>query len=340
MVNKFSIQANIIRVWNVSCWLLLSQFAISAVSADANTENTQPGNISINELLKKYVSNGSKQLFDGTFVYLFEDSLQTIKVHREKNEQGIIVENFIPLDGNQKKSSRLLSNQFCTLNNGWPYQFQAVSSSFPFRINNYLNDLQKNYELSLSAKKIVAGTSVVGLTIKARDPYRYGYKLWFEPETGSLLKYELISQKDKVIEQYLFTDIEFNHLSTTSDTPVSAAKDILSCHDEFQDLLANFDLYFAADKIPAGYEPVSFRKGMINRGGLQAYQFQLSDGIASVSIFIEQIRESKHVVNGVVKMGPVNVAGKTFRDYQVTVLGAIPVVTALHFLKAIKEPEK
>ncbi|RKZ92890.1 MAG: hypothetical protein DRQ43_08625 [Gammaproteobacteria bacterium] len=361
MVNKAYRQPVNWTGCNFHYWLLLSLFLSFFMSAamaqhsgfkknpsmqnSSTASITQPKNaptqkISIEELLTRFARNGSSQLFDGTFVYLFEDAIQTIKVKREKNEHGDIVEKFIPLDSNQQQSSRSLNNQYCLLDNGWQFQFQAVSSSFPFRINNYYQELQKNYDFNLSEIKIIAGTPAIGLFIKAKDPYRYGYELWFEPETATLLKYKLIDQKEKVIEQYLFTDIGFHKKSENFTMPANESEQASSCLEEFRGIMSVFNNHFSHNKIPRGYEPVSFRTGIINNGGRQAYQFQLSDGIASVSIFIEERQTAGPSVNGVVKLGPVNVAGKTIGDYQITVLGAIPVASALHFLNAAKDPGK
>lgn len=306
----------------------------SSIISATKGDNPSPLNSSIETLLQQYVRNGSNQLFDGTFVYFFEDKVQTVKVHREKNENGQVVEEFVPMDSKQEKSSRVLDNQYCSLNNDWQYQFQAMSSSFPFRVNNYYRDLQQHYHFSLSDIETIAGTSAIGLLIKSKDPYRYGYQLWFEPQTATLLKYKLVDQKGKVIEQYLFTDITIRNkqaLQSDSNAPVQSS----SCYHQFQGLTEAFQRSFFENKIPAGYEPISFRKGYINDSDRQAYQFQLSDGLSSVSIYIEATEHLSKTINGVLQLGPVNVAGKTIGQYQVTVIGAIPIVAALHFLKAI-----
>jgi sigma-E factor negative regulatory protein RseB len=309
------------------------QPAFSKNSVEQHTViNNSQHSKNIQSLLQQFVRNGDKQLFDGTFVYFFEDQIQTIKVHREKNSQGKVVEQFIPLDSQQKQTSRVLENQYCSLTNNWPYQFQSMSSSFPFRINNYYPQLQQYYHFSLSKIETIAGTPAIGVQIKSKDPYRYGYQLWFEPQTATLLKYKLMDQKDKVIEQYLFTDIQLQ----ADKQDVTIKKPLLSCQQQFKELTQTFQKYFMMNKMIAGYEPISFRKGTIYNTQRQAYQFQLSDGLSSVSIFIEDSAQSTKKINGVIKLGPVNVAGKTIGDYQVTVIGAIPVVTALRFLKAVK----
>ncbi len=307
---------------------VLKKHALSKLQYD--TDKYQ--NLSIETLLNRFVQNGSSELFDGTFVYFFEDKIQTLKVHREVNENGLVVESFLPLDTKQNKSSRVLDNQYCSLNNNWQYQFQAMSSSFPFRINNYYHELQQYYDFTLSDIETVAGVAAVGLVIKSKDPYRYSYQLWFEPETSTLLKYKLIDKHGKVIEQYLFTDISIHSTADKSEE----LKRSKSCREQFQGLVSVFKEYFVIENIPSGYEPVSFRKANIKHSDRLAYQFQLSDGLSSVSIFIEEYGQPRKAINGVLKLGPVNVVGETIDGHQVTVIGAIPITSALHFIKAIK----
>jgi len=289
----------------------------------------------IQSLLEQFVRDGSNQLFDGTFVYLFEDKVQTVKVHREQMSNGQILEEFMPMDGEQQKSSRLLKNHYCSLDNEWQYQFRANSSSFPFRVNNHYQQLSQHYDFSLSGVELVAGISATGLSIKSKDPYRYGYQLWFEPKSATLLKYKLIDQKGQSIEQYLFTDITIQEQSEVSEKLSQSSP----CHELYQDMHKVFKEYFSINKIPAGFQLVSFRKGTIYQTERQAYQFQLSDGLSSVSVFVEDSKNSKKPINGVLKLGPVNVAGKNIGDHQVTIIGAIPILSALSFIKAVKKPD-
>lgn len=334
MLPDFTYYRHLITALVFVFFVPVSQAAIPESQADFNNSPLTAEN-----LLQRFVHNGSAQIFDGTFVYFFEDKVQTVKVHRKVNDQGKLIEEFIPMDGQQKKSVRVLKNQFCTLDNHWLYQFQAMSSSFPFRVNNFYKQLQENYSFKLLDMKTVAGLSAVGLSISSKDPYRYGYQLWFEPKTATLLKYKLMDQKGKAIEQYLFTDIKLqNNQTVYNDVEKTTA--MASCNEQFQGLTEAYTQFFAADKIPIGYQPVSYRQGYIQNSQRQAHQFQLSDGLSTVSIFIEDSKPLVKSINGVVKLGPVNVVGKTIGQYQVTIIGAIPVISALHFLKAIKLSDK
>jgi sigma-E factor negative regulatory protein RseB len=330
-IKRYSWNAFIV-VFFIPLNIVYAQDMTETDASESLKSHSDAENSTIEKLLKKFVENGPRQLYDGTFVYFFQDDVQTIKVHRQLDDTGDIIEELVPMDSKQKMSSRVLKNQFCLLENNWPYQFQALSSSFPFRINNHYDNLRRYYDFSLSGDKIVAGIPAIGLSIKSKDDFRYGYHLWFEPQTATLLKYQLLDTKGKSVEQYFFTDIKINSLVAQ----VEPTKPLNTCQTLFQGLNTAFNTHFIVSKIPQGYQAVSFRKGTINNTEHLAHQFQLSDGLSAVSIFIEgNEKDTKHI-NGVVQLGPVNVAGRNKGNSQMTVIGAVPVISTLHFLKAIK----
>ncbi len=303
----------------------LSLFPLSQVSAGD----------SIRDLLSNFVASGASQLFDGTFIYLYGDQVQTIKVHRSLNNKGMVVESFTHIDQPQDSHSRVLVNQYCSLKNGWQYQFNAISSSFPFRVNNQFEQLQEYYTFEPVPSGKVADLETRGIGIKASDPYRYSYKLWFEPQSATLMKYQLLSADNKIVEQYLFTDITFypSVIAAASEQQIAP-----TCYQRFTGLQQATEKYLDLQSFPVGYEPVSYRKGRIGHSDRHAEQFQISDGLADVSVFIEDVIDKSKHISDVVRMGPMTVAGKTIGTHQITVIGAIPVEGALKILDSIKVP--
>ncbi|MCP3850275.1 MAG: hypothetical protein GY694_08585 [Gammaproteobacteria bacterium] len=316
----------------------------ASIEGDSGSLKVIKKSLSIKDILQKYVNDGPHQLYKGTFIYLFEDKIQTIKVHRQVSANGDIIEKLTPMDGLKEgaqkgETLRLIKNHFCFLENHWPYQFRSTSSTFPFRVNNHYQQLLNNYNMSLSGVETVAGLSAVGILIKSKDSYRYGYHLWFEPQTSTLLKYQLIDNDSQLIEQYLFTDINIQSQTMGQKSRIEETKKlntIRSCNEQFQGMERAFNGYFKIEKLPTGYELISFRHGTIYDTKRQAFQFQLSDGLSSVAIFVEDSKNSKQPINGVLKLGSVNVAGQTLGKHQVTVIGAIPVSSSLNFIKAFK----
>ena len=156
-----------------------------------------------------------------------------------------------------------------------------------------------------------------------------------------MLKYKLVNKEGKVIEQYLFTDISLHHKvrhEHSSKPHQKSSQPPVTCKQRFAGLSAAFKQFFNAEQIPEGYQAISYRQGFINDTKRHARQFQLSDGLSSVSVFIEDRGEVNKKVKGVMKIGPISVAGKTIGNHQITVIGAIPVDSALQFVNSIKKP--
>ena len=328
--------ALILLMFQVNASIAQTQNSSSDINSPLPVNNeTNPSDKLIESLLQRFANNGAGQLYDGIFVYLFEDQVQTFKVQRHINDKGQVVEHFQPQDDIQKSSSRILENQFCALRNGWKYQFQALSSSFPFRVNDFYWRLKRQYDFSFESDHMVAGKPAILLSIKARDALRYSYQLWFEPDTATLLKYRLSDDEGKVIEQYLFTEIQLSKapLPVRSETQINHQ---VSCFQKFSGMEEALKQFIELNDVPDSYEPISYRNGTINDSHRQAHQFQFSDGLSTVSVFIEDQKKVNKKINGVVKIGPMSVAGKSIGAHQVTVLGAIPVDGALQFLDSIK----
>ena len=301
----------------------------------------------LDEILKKFVNQGAQQLYKGTFVYLSGDEgLQTFRVSREEDKQGIIREIFVPLDNNSPESKRLLKNQYCRLNNGWKYQFQAFSSSFPFRINNKLVYLQKNYKIKPVRLERVAGLNARHISVSPRDRFRYGYELWFEPETGILLKYQLKNDRNENVEQYLFSTIQIQQPDHIQQPRISAdnittrplsSETIPICSALYADNAKKIAQFINQTMLPPGFQIISYRQNHLKNTSKQAQKLHLSDGLASVSVFIEELDDSARALEGIAKIGPLTVAGKSMDNYQISVVGAVPVDTAIVILDSIKK---
>ena len=60
-----------------------------------------------------------------------------------------------------------------------------------------------------------------------------------------------------------------------------------------------------------------------------------SDGIASVSLFIEPITKSMHPTMGHMLIGSTNICANVIDGYQITVVGEVPEATVMQIAKAV-----
>jgi sigma-E factor negative regulatory protein RseB len=60
-----------------------------------------------------------------------------------------------------------------------------------------------------------------------------------------------------------------------------------------------------------------------------------SDGLATVSVFIEKSENPSAVMKGVTSMGAVHALGTQVADHQVTVVGEVPAATIIQIANSI-----
>ena len=79
--------------------------------------------------------------------------------------------------------------------------------------------------------------------------------------------------------------------------------------------------------VPAGFVPGVKRHHKMTMSAMPVEHFMYSDGLSSISIFVEkQMKSSKNLI-GSSTMGAVNAYGRTIGKYHVTVVGEVPHAT-------------
>jgi len=69
----------------------------------------------------------------------------------------------------------------------------------------------------------------------------------------------------------------------------------------------------------------------------QSLHLMYSDGLASVSVFIEQGKSGHHkLLDGASSMGALNAYGKRIGEHSVTVMGEVPASTVMLIAQSIK----
>jgi sigma-E factor negative regulatory protein RseB len=71
-------------------------------------------------------------------------------------------------------------------------------------------------------------------------------------------------------------------------------------------------------------------------GAAPAHHIVLSDGLASMSVYIEKLDPAKKKFVGASYMGAVNVYGAVVDDHQITVVGEVPAATVKMVAESIQ----
>jgi sigma-E factor negative regulatory protein RseB len=183
----------------------------------------------------------------------------------------------------------------------------------------------------------IANHEAVIVNIKPKDQFRYGLKLWINAANGLLLKSNLINERNEVVEQVMFTNIEI--LSDIEQMLVFKLPEIdesftmVRYHSGEAVETVEADMTWQFSNMPAGFRKESAVKRMVGDTGRFVQQIVYTDGLASLSIFVE--KETAQTTQGETSMGAVNGFIYLIDNYSVTAIGEVPAVTVRQVAESV-----
>jgi sigma-E factor negative regulatory protein RseB len=208
---------------------------------------------------------------------------------------------------------------------------------FPGLLRIDPQSIENNYSVSVGAVPLrVAGRSCQPIEVVPRDAHRYGYRLCADTTSNLLLKAQMVDDRGAVVEQIAFTQIEIGAvISEAMLMPAWPTKDWQTVRTQHQKI----DLASLGWRVtpPPGYVSTSeVTREFADRKPV--HQLVLSDGLATISIFIEPYlsERSEYVPQGAAQSGSVNIYGVRIANYWLTVLGEVPASTLEQLAQSIQ----
>ncbi|MDT8437751.1 MAG: MucB/RseB C-terminal domain-containing protein [Wenzhouxiangellaceae bacterium] len=187
-----------------------------------------------------------------------------------------------------------------------------------------LTQEQAVYRAELGGTERVAGRMARIIELYPQDRYRYARRLWLDAQTGMLLRSLVFEPDGEAVEKLSFVDIELG--ARIEDVELASVLDGQHLRtSEFVDPLAGAAAYRRPSWLPEAL-PRGFRLVSVGAVAGDAEHLLFSDGLASVSIYIEsgrnqpageqlEARGATHIYTG-------NQGGR-----MVTVVGEVPAAT-------------
>lgn len=279
--------------------------------------------------------------YEGTFVYGQQDHLSSMRIIHRVTPQGE-QERLISMDGTGREVVRDGSKVTCFLpdSNAVVVEKSRPVKQFPPEFPMKIDELKDFYTFSLAGTSRVAGHLTQGIKILPKDPYRYGHYLWVEKKTGLLLKTHLLNEQGKPIEQFVFTQVTFldevpdEYLVTSVNSQGFTWYEAKESADKSEQAHPDMNVAW----LPGGFKEDMERMQKMPTGGMPVKHKVFSDGLSSVSVFIEEGMEhdNSNLVGGS-HMGAINAHGRSLGDYHVTVVGEVPHVTVQKICEAITQ---
>lgn len=279
------------------------------------------------ELLQQMSDAMNSRNYSGTFVYRHKDKVETMRIVRGHTAEGVS-ERLITVSGKPREIIRNNNIVTCV----WPEKRTVIieqagpGSNFPGLVPEDLSRLSQNYSISVQAdSQRIAGRNCLVIDVQPRDEYRYGYRLWIDKKTSLLVRSDLLVENSEPVEQVMFTE-----LSIHERAPLEALKPEFSTEGferhEIENTQESADTgadRWRMESLPPGFILQTRKHRLKKAGNATVEQLIYSDGMASVSVFIEP-RQNEEMLHGLKRRGALNVYGKAFKDFQITVVGEVP----------------
>lgn len=297
---------------------------------------------SVSEWLMRMHEASRRRAYVGTFVVLAGGSLSSARIwHVCDGEQQ--VERVESLTGAPRSTFRR-NDQVMTF---LPESRMVVEERreslglFPNFLQSSDSSIAQFYRARATGGERVAGFEADLLQLQPQDQWRFGYRVWSEKKTGLVLKLQTLDAQGHVLEQAAFSELQL-------DVPVSIAKltQMMGKTQGYQiekpelvKTTAMAEGWVLKTAVP-GFNSMSCYKRPAAGGADAAHkntlQWIFSDGLASVSLFVEAFDPVRHTQPVILALGATHTLTRRIGDWWLTAVGEVPPLTLAAFAQGLE----
>ncbi|HTY02459.1 MAG TPA: MucB/RseB C-terminal domain-containing protein [Rhodocyclaceae bacterium] len=295
------------------------------------------------QLLQKVSTAAQRLTYTGVFVYQNGSRSETSRITHALQD-GNEFERLEVLNGSPREVVRQNDEVRCFLpdNKLLIVERRSVRPFFPTLIPGSLAGLTEYYRIRSGAAERIAGVNGRAVFIEPKDDMRFGHEFWIDPVSGLLLRASLVDDNGTQLEAFAFTEVRIggpvtremltSQMATNpGDWQIQRVRSIETRADDGQWIFHN--------GLP-GFRRLSGMKRQLRPDAPESTQVIFSDGLASISVFLEPLGGRAREEPSAFSMGAVNVYKRQVDDFQVIVMGDVPVAALRRFGDGIEPKRK
>ncbi len=305
-----------------------------------------PAETSVNAWLMRLHEASRKRTYTGTFVVSAGGSMASARIWHvcDGSQQMERVES---LSGTPRSTFRR-NDQVVTF---FPESKLAVTETrdslglFPNLLKSGDSTIAEFYQIKAQAGERIAGFDADVVQLLPKDKLRYGYRVWSEKKSGLVMQLQTLDLDGKVLEQAAFSELKL-------DAPVSMGKlsQMMAStegyrveHPDLQKTTADAEGW-TMHSVVAGFKPMGcYRRPVAALAGASGHlgdntmQWMFSDGLATVSLFVEAFDKQRHVREGATDMGgATHTLTRRVNEWWITAVGEVPLSTLGIFARELE----
>ncbi|MGV3725979.1 MucB/RseB C-terminal domain-containing protein [Hydrogenophaga sp.] len=331
-----------IRRWGAAALVALASGLMSPVHAQS-AQQTPANARSVNEWLTRMHEASRQRSYIGTLVVSAGSSMSASKIwHVCDGSQQM--ERVDTLTGAPRTTIRRNKDVITFVPDAKTAIVEKRESlgMFPELLRTPTNVIPQFYSAQEVGVQRIAGHVADMVEILPRDDLRFGYRIWSERQTGLVVKLQTLGERGTVLEQVAFSELQL-------DAPVSMEKLTKLMKDTrgyevhkplLKKTTAEAEGWRLKEPVP-GFTPMSCHTRDTPGAGAQgssasSMQWVFSDGLASVSLFVEPFDLQRHGQESTAEVGATHSVNRRVGDYWLTVIGEVPTPTLRRFASALE----
>jgi sigma-E factor negative regulatory protein RseB len=307
----------------------LSAIVLSAIAlvASAAVHADEP---SPQDLLRRMSVALHSVDFEGSFIYQHDGRTDSLRIFHQGGERER--ERLISLGGSRGEIVRDGAAVVCVQSDGVTTLFTNRAGSHLLPLVPNVRELGAQYGVTIVGEDRVAGYDARIVDIAPRDPYRYGYRLWLQKDNQLLLRSAVYDAARRPLEQLMFVALDVGTRPNETDlSPSNNVAGAVSPDDEIP--ITSKPAWIIASP-PAGFRLV---RAQTSAGPQQAEHLVYSDGIASVSVYVEpHVAAAPVAVESAMMRGVLSIHSLDAAGARVTALGDVPPATVQAMARGVK----
>ncbi len=303
------------------------------VAASAEAENLDP-----HQLLARMNEAVRMLDYEGRFVVQSGQKLDALYIVHRANA-GTEHERVVSLTGKPREIIRSDQAVACLVSGSErPINVtrRAHGRSFsPLKVVNS-SELERFYRFEMLEPDRVAGREVHQILVQPRDALRFGYRVFLDQISALPLRTIMLDEEQQTVSQMMFTELKVGDSVALIEHDLSTTQ--VAGNDGYDwsplDRLAPAAWVF--EDVPPGFRLNVHRRRAMLEQNAEMEHFIFSDGLATVSVYVQPVPSSGGKLSGASRWGAANAVARTLDEHEIIVVGEVPVKTLDWFAHAIQ----
>ena len=309
--------------------LALVLFSVAPAGGGQNPQVMIGKDASAVAWLRKIADATREQNYTGTYFHQYGNHIKAFRIVHLHDNRGEH-EKLEALDDAPREILRNNDEVLCFDDNVHSsiVEKRKFRNTFPELLPSQVDTLLDNYSVKIGETGRVTGIACRNILLEPKDNLRYRYKLCADNATGILLKVSTLNDKNDILAQTAFTQITIGGKidkaqlkPKLSGRRASVGKPMTGDTED--------DPAWTVSRPPPGFTKIMTVKRMLPGKNAPVSHMVFSDGLATVSVFVEPFAKTEKPARGLSNRGVVNVYAKVLDGYQITALGEVPPATVM-----------